>query len=71
MSEHETETPSHRAEQGKPESDTDVTADQSELSLGAMARGTVGTEGARNDTAERAPASGSPGADTDRREAGA
>jgi hypothetical protein len=67
MSDHDTETPSYRAEQGKPENDTDAALEPSELSLGAMLRGTVGREGAGNDAGERGSVSGSPGADADRR----
>jgi hypothetical protein len=63
----DTSTSSYRVERGEPEV-PDPTAEQSELSLGAMARGALGDEGGAASADER-PESGSPGADSDRSEA--
>ena len=65
----DTSTPSYRAERGEPEA-PDPIAEQSELSLGAMTRGTIGAEGrAANSDDERESAS--PGTDSDRSQADA
>ena len=62
----DTSSPSYRAERGEPERGTDPIAEQSELSLGAMTRGTVGREGADQVASDEPGASASPGANADR-----